>query len=91
MFLLIWKRFDTVVTKKICVVWSLSLWVHTVKYWFTDPVRKKVVADNLAVIHNEWLTMVQQECFTAPYGFEEKLIVLGLHFRPQVASEVYEI
>jgi hypothetical protein len=29
--------------------------------------------------------------YTAPCGFEEKLIVLGLHFRPQLASAAYEI
>ena len=29
--------------------------------------------------------------FEPKAGFEDKLIVLGLHFRPQVVSEAYEI
>jgi hypothetical protein len=36
------------------------------------------------ISHFSWL-------YTASCGFEEKLIVLGLHFRPQLANAAYEI
>jgi hypothetical protein len=70
---------------------------------FTDPtvfsksgkgLRKKLKKKQFICLRTPDLTAfsaIFSWLYTATCGFEDKLIVLGLHFRSQLVSEAYEI